>query len=173
LASFEDHINQAKKNLIFLSEVNSKINSQWDWQVTICFYVAVHLVNTHVASTSNNHYRSHEQVNNVLSPYNSLSISRLPEPIYLAYIKLQNLSRRSRYLCSDRPSEHDNKVFHTSEKYFAKALRELNTIITYFDKHYSLGMSKVNINCPRVKDDNLEYFLFKPVLSPKGESMEC
>ncbi len=158
MASFEQHINQARANFAFLKEVNAKITAQWDWQVTICFYSAVHLINAHIVCKSNQHYRSHEQVNNAISPFTHISLCKLSENIFLAYMKLQNLSRRSRYLCSDNPREFDVRAFHTSEKHFAKAIRELNILLEYFDKEYSLGFTQIAINCPRIKEDTLQFF---------------
>lgn len=160
MASFEEHIIQVKKNLIFLEEVNSKINTQWDWQVTICFYVAVHLVNAHIARKTNSHYRSHEQVNHALNPFNQLSLNKLPESVYLSYIKLQNLSRRSRYLCSEATGNLDVRAFHTSEKYLAKALRELNNVIEYFDVEYDISIPIIKVDCSRIKNDSLKYFRY-------------
>ncbi|RAJ10502.1 hypothetical protein LX64_00105 [Chitinophaga skermanii] len=169
MATFLEHIHQAKQNIQFLSDVNARINSQWDWQVTVSFYVAVHLVNAHIVQKSDNHYRSHEQVNNVLNPYNILSVSKLPEAIYLAYVKLQNLSRRARYLCSDNPDERTASAFHTSEKYFAKAVRELDKVISYFDQLYNLALAKIDLNCLRLKEDNLNFFTYKSSLEQRCE----
>jgi hypothetical protein len=52
VALFEENIAQAKSNLNFLETVNQKIGNYYDWQVTICFYTAGHLVNAHL--TTNN-----------------------------------------------------------------------------------------------------------------------
>lgn len=111
MATFDEHIQQAKRNLSFLHKVNTGIGQCWDWQVTISFYTAVHLVNAHIASRSNHHYRSHELVNNAINPYSLTSLSKLPEEEYLAYIKLQNLSRRARYLCHDDPKNRSEGGF--------------------------------------------------------------
>lgn len=167
MASFEQHINQSKANFTFLQEVNSSINAQWDWQVTISFYAAVHLINAHIVSKSNQHYRSHEQVNNAISPFTHISLCKLPQDIYVAYMKLQNLSRRSRYLCSDNPQEFDVRAYHTSEKHFAKAVRELNRLIEYFDKEYNLDFKPITINCPKIKEDKLKYFSHQLPLDDK------
>ncbi len=64
MASFQDHISQAKCNLRFLGSVNNQIKNTWDWQVTVAFYVAVHMINARIADKANLHYRSHEAVKN-------------------------------------------------------------------------------------------------------------
>ena len=72
MANFADHIAQAQKNLQFLQEISGKLSTQyWDWNVTVCYYVAVHLVNSHIASTTNQHYRKHEEVSKALNPNKS------------------------------------------------------------------------------------------------------
>jgi len=41
LGNYAEHIKQAKNNMDFLSKVNASINNNWDWQVTVSFYVAI------------------------------------------------------------------------------------------------------------------------------------
>ena len=82
MASFDDHISQAKGNLTFLTGVNLNFNSNWDWQVTICFYVAVHLMNGHLAKKANLHYRTHNDVKNGINPHNPTAVYKVPEDIY-------------------------------------------------------------------------------------------
>ena len=106
MASFDSHILQAKNNLDFLLAINLINNINWDWQVTIAYYVGVHIVNAHIIGTSNMHYRAHHEVKNVL--YNDSSI---PEDIYLAYAKLEGLSRRARYLISEDSNNHSQSWF--------------------------------------------------------------
>jgi uncharacterized protein (UPF0332 family) len=100
LASFENHISQAKRNLQFLQEINQNIENYIDWQVTVCFYSALHLVNAHL-SQYGLQYRRHSDVKHALNPKVQASPSKLPENEYVAYVTLQMLSRRSRYLEND------------------------------------------------------------------------
>jgi len=58
LAQFDEHIQQANHNLQFLSFANQAGSAYYDWQVTICFYTALHLVNAHL-SLFNMQYRKH------------------------------------------------------------------------------------------------------------------
>ena len=147
MATFNEHINQATKNLQFLVETNSNNSIHWDWQVTVCFYVGVHLINCHLAKIANLHYRTHADVKNAINPHNSLSISTLPEPIYLSYAKLEGLSRRARYLCHDDFQNRDTNGFFTYDKHFSKAVKNLDIILDYFKCLYSLNFDNLYIKC--------------------------
>ena len=147
MASFEAHVDQAKKNLDFLFDNNSNGSLHWDWQVTTCFYVAVHVANAHLAKVANLHYRTHEAVKIALSP-NPLSLTQLPEDVYLSYAKLEGLSRRARYLCHNEPDKRDDSIaFFTHEKHFAKAIKNLDKFLTYFSKMYGIDFGKIKIRC--------------------------
>lgn len=145
MASFQNHIDQAKRNLAFLSSINTTHNIYWDWQVTTCYYVNVHLVNAHLANTANLHYRTHEDVKNAINPFNALAIGKIPEDVYLAYAKLEGLSRRSRYLCHEEKKEDGN--FITYDKHFAKALKSLDLILTYFSQLYDIDFGILTVEC--------------------------
>ena len=68
MASYEEHIFQVQSNLKFLQEISSGLTEQyWDWNVTVCFYAGVHLINSHIASTTNLHYRRHDEVSVAIS----------------------------------------------------------------------------------------------------------
>lgn len=158
MASFQEHINQASKNLQFLNEVNSKVNDSWDWQVTISFYAAVHLINAHIAQTSNQHYRSHEDVGNSINPFRALSPSKLPEDIYLAYTKLQALSRRSRYLINENKENREEKAFFTYDKHFSKAVKNIDIVLKYIEKSHGITLPKTAIICMELKKSELSFF---------------
>jgi len=158
LASFDEHIKQAKNNLNFLYLVNKTTQSHWDWQVTISFYTAVHLINAHIANKANQHYRSHELVNNSINPFNQTSITRLSEELYVSYMKLQNLSRRARYLCHDDPKNHDNNAFLTYDKHFVKAVFNLDKILSFMASRYSIQFDRVSLQCVELKAKKFEFF---------------
>ena len=147
MASFDEHINQAKRNLAFLIEVNSNNNSNWDWQVTICFYIGVHLINAHLARIGNLHYRNHEDVRNAISPVSTLSVCQLPQDIYLSYVKLEGLSRRARYLCNENFQITDTRQFLTYDKHFAKAIKNLDRILIHFKNTYKINFNSPQITC--------------------------
>lgn len=151
MASFDEHIAQAKKNLNFLNDVNQNIPSSWDWQVTVCFYTAVHLVNAHLANKASLHYRSHSEVNNALNPFNIVSITKFNEREYTAYIKLQGLARRARYLCHQEHDNHDMGCHITFDKHFAKAVKNLDILIDFFKTEYGLSFDVPEISCMDLK----------------------
>lgn len=158
MASFDEHIARCKDNLTFLSEINSKCSNFWDWKVTCCFYVAVHLVNAHTAKVGNLHYRTHEDTKNAINPTSQLSPCKLPEDMYLSYVKLENLSRRSRYMCSDSSKDMSSR---TTEKHFAKAIKNLDKLMEYFKEKYNIEFDKYKIACPELSIvDKLYNFKF-------------
>lgn len=160
MASFEEHIQQAKKNLSFLAATNLNSQSYWDWQVTVCFYVSVHLVNAHIAQVANLHYRTHEDTKNAINPYSQLSTCKVPEDIYLSYGKLENLSRRSRYMCSET-RDSSNEAKRTGAKHLARAIRHLDKLIEYFKDLYSIEFIKCKIVCPELsRAEQLKNFEF-------------
>jgi hypothetical protein len=160
LASFQEHIDQANKNIEFLCLVNTHDCNVCDWQTTICFYTAVHLINSHVAQTVNQHYRTHAQVDSAINPFlNPPPASAVSQDIYIAYGLLKNLSRRSRYLISHVPGNVDVRGFITKDKHFARAVRYLDEIMVYIDGLYNVGFTTKTLNCPLLKKHTLKYFL--------------
>jgi uncharacterized protein (UPF0332 family) len=146
LASFDEHLNQAKKKLFFLEQINLHCKDFYDWQVTVCFYSCLHLVNAHL-STFNLEYRKHKDVKDALNPF-SMSPAKLPEDEYSAYISLQSLSRRSRYLVNEKDDNlNSGKCFLTYEKHLEKSLRHLDKIATYFTGRYKLELGTFKIDC--------------------------
>lgn len=159
MATFEEHICQAKNNLIFLNKINDSIEENWDWKVTCCFYVAVHLANAHIVKKTDNHYRTHEQVKDALNFTSPLSISKVPQNVYLAYVKLYGLSRRARYLCHEDTSNHDSSHI-TFDKHLKKALTNLDVFMDYFSIEYDMSFKKIKIDCLDIKPLNLKYFQY-------------
>lgn len=158
MARFDDHILQAKRNLNFLSEVNNKIPNCFDWQVTVCFYTSLHLVNAHL-SKYQLQYRKHKDVNYALNFANALSPARLPEDEYIAYTALQSLSRRSRYLVNEKDNKlgtHD--AFLTYDVHLARALRHLNKLLQHFESRYSIAINVADIKCSEIKEGEMKFF---------------
>lgn len=164
MASFEEHIAQAKSNLAFLEQINYFQNNKWDWQVTVSFYVGVHLMNAHIAKIANLHYRSHEKTKEALNPFNELSHVRLDEKRYLDYVKLEGLARRSRYLCSDNKFNKETKQFLTNELQLGKAVKHLDALMSFVNTKHGTQFPIISINCKSIIDINLIYFQFKPIL---------
>ena len=157
MADFSEHIRQAKSNLTFLSNVHTLIPNTWDWQVTVSFYSAVHLMNARIAQLANHHYRSHEKVNDALSPFKSLSTS-LPEDEFTAYMILQNLSRRARYLCHHQGTQGGDRAHFTDINHFIRAIKQLDTLMQYMKTHHQVDFDVNNINCPQISGLPLVYF---------------
>jgi len=152
----EDHFKQAYSNLNFLAQINKNCAGSYDWHVTVSFYAAVHLINGHLARFDM-HYRSHEDVANAINPFNDLSPSKLPDEIYLAYKKLQGLSRRSRYLVHEEPTNKSVISHITYDKHFIKAIKKVDILLDYFVKTYSIGVPVIEIKCLGLRNDELKY----------------
>ena len=158
MAEFQAHINQAKRNLAILEKTNKFIDDSWDWQVTKAYYVAVHLMNAHLAQTANLHYNTHDKVKNAL--YNQLSPAKIDPKIYLDYGKLENLSRRARYLCNENPATQPAMAFLTHDIHLKRALEKLDSIMVYMANLHSLTFPAINIDCIELKSSNLIYFKY-------------
>jgi len=163
MANYQAHIAQAKKNLAILSEINKKIPDSWDWQVTATYYIAVHLVNAHLAKTVNMHYSSHEKVKNAL--FNVMSPAKIDETAYLDYVKLEILSRRARYLCKDTESKDEKirepeKTFLTFDIHLKKAIIKLDSLIEYFSTKYNEKFEITPIDCIEIKNLSLKHFKY-------------
>ena len=140
---------------------NSKNQSFWDWQVTIAYYVAVHVINAHIAKVADLHYRTHEHVKVSINPYNQLAICRIPEDIYLSYTKIEALSRRARYLCNtERRIANNETAQFTYDKHFAKAIRHLDNLLEYFSKRHNFIIQKTPIVCQELTShEGLKHFI--------------
>lgn len=155
MGNFSEHIQQSKKNLNFLSKINIISNDNWDWQVTVCFYSAVHLINAHIVATTNKNYLSHNQVAEIINPYNQLSVGRLDEATYLSYTKLHQLSRRARYLLNENFKKKGvvdvQPACLTYDIHFKKSIHHLDNIINFITKTHSENFAKQNISCIELK----------------------
>ncbi|WP_462267367.1 hypothetical protein [Mucilaginibacter sp.] len=158
MADYQAHINQAKKNLCTLSEISIHTTGSWDWQVTCSYYVAVHLMNAHIASKANLHYKTHEKVKNAL--FADLSPCKIDENIYVSYVRLENLSRRARYLCNDKlDGQSDNSITYlTHDVHFKRAIAQLEMILVYFKDLYNIAFDTIKINCVGFDTSNFKYF---------------
>ena len=156
MASFNEHINQSKHNFLFFEKViNMDKTNYLDWCVTICFYVSVHLINAHIAQRANLHYKSHYEVEREINPYNK-SICSLNKFVYLSYKKLSMLSRRARYLLKE--SDNNEVAHYIRDEHMIKALKHLDSLITYFCKEHSINdFPVIEINDNNISDLKLNY----------------
>lgn len=128
-----------------------------DWQVTVCFYAALHLVNAHLARFSLQ-YRSHTDAKHALNPEKVASPTKLPDDEYAAYISLQMLSRRSRYLVNEKDGQIGaGQAVYTYEKHLAKAIRHLDRLACYFRERYKLTLPVISMHCSGIKQEELKY----------------
>lgn len=156
-----DHIKQARRNFKFLESINSNTDDCIDWQVTACFYTALHLINAHLAGFGMKYF-THHDVNEAINPENSLSLTKVTEDAYTAYKALSNLSRRSRYLVAIKGDKIDPSVetpAMTNDKHQAKAFRHLNEVISYYSTRYNEDLGSIIVKCQELKQsENLKCF---------------
>ena len=162
MANFDEHIIQAKNNLRFLEQVNTEVGGNWDWQVTVCFYSALHLVNAHVVAKTGKNYLTHGKVAAIINPYTELSVAKLNEDVYNSYIALSNLSRRSRYLINEKAANRDDGDVQvcciTHSKHFKKAIHHLNIIISYLSKEHKTVFGKTSVSCLDLNGQTFDHF---------------
>lgn len=103
--------------------------------------------------------KTHEKVKIAL--FDDMSPCKIPEEIYTSYVKLENLSRRARYLChEDKNGDHDH-AFFTFDKHFKKALIQLNQLMIFFKKEQDIQFNITDIDCIEIKSLSLFYFPYK------------
>lgn len=156
MSSYSDHITQGKNNLEFLESVNSQFPEVYDWQVTIAFYAALHFVNGHVKKTMGVYHTTHKDLAQMISPKSRIKTpAQLSENSFVAYEALFILSRRARYLYSEKQQEKPSFTYY---KHLAKAIRHLNTVMEYLDDQHQIGFKKIKISCSGLKQGELKYF---------------
>lgn len=161
MGTFSEHIQQAKDNLQFLSNISTTIDNCWDWQVTACFYSALHLINAHLVKKTKANYLTHNKVNEVINPFNQLSIAKLDEDTYLSYQKLLHLSRRSRYLLGDNEKSNAasiKKACKTHSVHLKRSIHHLEKIIEFVNQTYKEEFPAVEIKCIDLKSLPFNYF---------------
>jgi|SRR6056297_1234009 len=135
--------------------INHSIDDCWDWQVTVTFYSALHLIDAHVTRKTNEHYRSHDAIRQALNPYTH-SPAALDESGYIAYESLFKLSRRSRYLVSEKHNHKPASTFLTYEKHLARAIRHLDSLMSQIGPLYKIEFPEIKIKCKGLKEDELK-----------------
>lgn len=129
--------------------------------MTVCFYTSLHLINAHLA-TFDLQYRKHVDVKDALNPERNLSISKLPEDEYVAYMALQMLSRRSRYLVNEKDGKIGSEMAAlTYETHLAKAIKHLDCLVLFFKEKYKVVLPVVAFQCTDLKSQTLKYFTKK------------
>lgn len=119
------------------------------------------MINAHIVKKTGANYLSHREVDNMLNPFNQMSVSRLDEATYTAYQMLYQLSRRSRYLLNDKgvKTTADLKpACLTYSKHLKKAVKHLETIIEYMVKIHNQNIPKTSVKCIDLKGADLKHF---------------
>lgn len=147
MPTFQEHIDQHIHNLDFLSAISIGVGNSLDWQVTVIFYSALHLVNAHLA-LSGHHFRNHQDVDLLISPEGRIRDCRVDPEIYTAYRKLRSLSRISRYLINaETRTEPPNDISRIQQRHLARALKQLDKIIGWFIAKPRFSSKKVSVKC--------------------------
>jgi|SRR6218665_969050 len=157
MPSFKEHLIQVRSNwqalqLAFATEY-------LDWQITICFYSAYHLLQAHFAKFGK-HHASHNEVGMAVRPEAKKSNTKLRADVITAYEELQVLSRRARYLLDSRNPDR-SKAYLIDETHAAAAIQHLNSIAVYFSKKYHLSFPKITVTHSQTAaklKQSLDYF---------------
>lgn len=142
------------------------MNYNWGWQVTVCFYAALHFTSAHIENKTGKNYLSHTMINDAINPSFPLSLSKFDDQTYLAYTKLYNLSRRSRYLINENQKNRgagDTLICClTHSIHFMRAIKYLETILNYMVSNYALSFSTTDIKCIDLNGETFNNFKIIP-----------
>jgi hypothetical protein len=140
MASFSDHILQAEHNLAYLRQIIHQLHPRnLSWEVTVCYYVAVHLVNAHIESQLKVSYQSHDRIKKALF-YDRHSSARISKQAFDTYNQLTRLSRIARYLFDSQTALTPVQI---TQQHRADAELYLNRLIAYFNGLYALTIPLV------------------------------
>jgi hypothetical protein len=91
-------LDQAGHNLNFHSHIDSNFEKKFcDWQITVLFYVALHLLKALAASRSVNIGETHYDIENSVNPDRGNPVMRISRGAWREYKSLFNYSRTARY----------------------------------------------------------------------------
>ncbi len=148
MAQFDEHFQRACSDIKFLEQINESTPDRIDWQITVAYYVAVHLVNAHIAKFSL-HYQSHNEIRSAINPHRSIPVAAVSPEAYDDFELLTMLSRRARYLHSEKdPKLAPEVAYYVYDKHFRRALLFLDTILVYFQATYGVEIPKIKLCCP-------------------------
>ena len=135
MPSFTEHIEKVKRNIDFFHSINPNGEECFDWQVTVLFYIAVHIVDAHLDRFSI-HPTTHTERKENLS-FDSPRTSRITsQDAWDDYMSLEGQSRKYRY-----------DKYRGNPKQLRKSCNSLESIIHYFDGLYSLKLPILNVQC--------------------------
>lgn len=142
MANFTQHLDHSLSNIQHLSCVNDNVPTEFRWQVTLCHYVALHLMHAFLSDKSNLHPENHNQLKDQINPSGRFKATRIDSNIYVAYESLENESRKARY----------SSEVSITVKHLANSLTYLDSIIDFFKKQYpGVLFPEINIICDDTK----------------------
>lgn len=147
-----------------MDKINRHAEGHFDWQVTVCFYVGVHLINAYLVKERGMSFNSHVETFDAVNPLNELSPLRLSEENYLAYRKLYNLSRRARYICTDEEKlkgQDDKVAYLTFDKHLERSVKNLDKLLVFIQNKYGESFPSLDINLIGIQSSSLQHFKYK------------
>lgn len=142
----QQHLKQVEHNLSILRQINRSIGWSNDWQITVCFYTALHIISAYLSKRGVT-YTSHQDTFDALNPANPLNINAIPMNIYTQYKYLSDQSRLARYLTVGAGSA----PIVLNDNHLKKAIESLDVIMKYFADNESFGFSISKIGIPILK----------------------
>jgi len=160
MVSFEEHLQQAKSNLSALRVMLD--TDHFDWQVTISFYVALHLLSAHMAFQGV-HVSTHKKARDNLLSLAEKNNVKADSDIFSYYDMLEGLSREARYLHNgESPKNAPVQALFVKHGKASDALRSLNNIMIYFSRKYEADFETTKVKSPQVAKalgHSVQYFL--------------
>ena len=142
-----------------------------DWQITLCFYSALHLIKSHLAHNKVT-ARTHDDVSNFISNSQLVfaGIVGVPKDVQNAYTYLYKHSREARYLFPDG-GDPDNDVAPPvfSDADLIEAVRRLNSIMKFYQSKYGNTFKKTAVTLQAANQPSFDFFDFengKPSVIP-------
>jgi hypothetical protein len=160
---------QAEKNLRILEDISREIRSCTEWQITICFYAALHLVKAHLAHCGFD-CGDHTQLFGYLSGEDEKS-TEVDSTLFDHYQALYKMSRRARYLFpkGGNPASNSSNVapVFTDQDLFV-ALGYLSEVMEFSSSKYGDKFRDYEIcTTIAVPDKLIPHFQFK--VAPPGK----
>lgn len=137
---FEDHVHRAKSNLEVLAVLNRYAHLDYSWQVTLCFYTAVHLINSHLLYSAGETFKTHVSTLDRIDPGSAMNVNAVSLTAFKAYLRLHNRSREARYLCKVNDSGHvvrnHQGVVRMKHRHLIQCVSDLDAVLIDFTSRY-------------------------------------
>lgn len=147
LLTQRDHLNRANYNLSVLEILNNSEGRTSDWQVVLCFYVAIQAIHCDLCQYEHLECSSHVDRNNLIEPRLEPEKWNLPSDEFISYNKLEGNSKISRYLekvGSGNVQDEDYQYF--GGKKLLQNLIFLDRILFHYAQKLSLQFKSINLS---------------------------